>query len=297
VDTIPMVFEATADAATAAKAFEFNPTLTEPPKDVKMTNGVEHIVDIVENGNQRPYYVTREHSLPIAVTEEIPVKISLAQPKVPLLQTGSMNLKVTAERKNDFKGPITIALLYAPPGIGNAGLAQIKEGENEGNVVISANGNAPMQKWKVCVVGSADFGKGPVWFSTQLVEVEVGAPLVAGQLVRTFVDQGDTTTMTVKLDQKTEFEGKAKVQLLGLPPNTTAEEVEITKDDKEAKFTIKADKSAPAGQHKQLFCQFTLVKDGEPMTSTFATGGILRVDKATVAKNDAAPAPAETAKK
>jgi hypothetical protein len=294
-----MVFEASAEAPIAAKDFELIPKLVEPPKDgPKVSAQVDHAVDVMEYNNQRPFYVLHQRNLPVAVTDEIPVKISLAQPKVPLLQTGSLNLKVTAERKGDFKGQVTIGLLYSPPGIGNAGLVQIKEGETEGTVIISANGNAPLQKWKLCVVGSADFGKGPVWFSTQLVEVEVAAPMVGGKLARTFVDQGDTTTMTVALDQKAPFEGKAKLQLLGLPPNCTAEPQEITKDDKEVKFTIKAEKSAPAGQHKQLFCQFTLEKDGETMTSTFAQGGILRVDKAAVAKNDAAPAaPNETAKK
>lgn len=300
VDTIPMVFEASAEAPIAAKDFEFSPQLSEPPKDgPKVSSQVDHPVDVMEYNNQRPFYVLHQRNLPVAVTDEIPVKISLAQPKVPLLQTGSMNLKVTAERKGDYKGPITIGLLYAPPGIGSAGLVTIKEGENEGTVIISANNNAALQKWKLCVVGSADFGKGPVWFSTQLVDVEVAAPMVGGKLVRTFVDQGDSTTMTVSLEQKTAFEGKAKLQLLGLPPNCTAEEKEFTKDDTEVKFTIKADKTAPAGQHKQLFCQFNLEKDGESMTSTFGQGGILRVDKAAVAKNDAAPAaPAtETAKK
>ena len=297
VDTIPMVFEAAPDAEITASHFVFNAKPVEPPKDTKVSSSVEHIVDIMEYNNQRPFYVIHEHSLPAAITDEIPVKISLVQPKVPLLQTGSMNLKVVAERKGDFKGPITIALLYSPPGIGNAGLQQIKENENEGVVTISANGNAPLQKWKVCVVGNADFGKGPVWFSTQLIDIEVAAPLIGGQLARTYVDQGDTTTMTVKLDQKAPFEGKAKLQLLGLPPNATAEPQEITKDATEAKFTIKAEKTTPAGQHKQLFCSFTLEKDGEQMTETFAQGGILRVDKATVAQNGAPAVANETAKK
>ena len=297
VDTIPMVFEATPDAAIAANDFDMQAKLVEPPKDQKVSSEVDHAVDIMEYNNQRPFYVRHLHSLPAAVIDEIPVKISLEQPKVPLLQTGSMNLKVKAERTGDFKGPITITLLYAPPGIGSAGLQQIKEGENEGTVAISANANAALQKWKICVVGSADFGKGPVWFSTQLIDVEVAAPYVGGKLARTFVDQGDSTTMTVDLDQKTPFDGKAKLSLLGLPPNCTAEDVEITKDDKQAKFTVKADKSTPAGQHKQLFCSFALQKDGEQMTSTFGQGGILRVDKASVAKNDAPAAPQETAKK
>ena len=286
VDTIPMVFEAAADAAPAAKAFTIKARLAEPPQGVKVPSTIEQDVDVAENGNQRSYYSIRENTLAAAVTDEVPVKINLVAPKAPLLQGGSLNLKIAVERKNDFKGPISIALLYAPPGVGSAGIQQIKENENEGTIPISANGNAGLQKWKVCVVGNADFGKGPVWFSTQLEDIEIAAPLIAGKISRTFVDQGDSTTVTVSIDQKVPFEGKAKIQLLGLPPSTTADEQEITKDTTEVKFNVKADKAAPAGQHKQLFCQFTLAKDGDQMTSSFAQGGILRVDKATVAKNE-----------
>jgi len=287
VDTVPMVFEATPDAAPVAKAFTMKTNLVEAPANgAKVTSSVDHIVDIVESGNQRPYYTIHENSLAIAVTDELPVKINLVAPKAPLLQNGSLNLKVVAERKGDFKGPINLSLLYSPPGIGNAGIQTIKEGETEGTINISANGNAGLQKWKLCVVGSADFGKGPVYFSTQLQEIEVAAPLVGGQIVRTFVDQGESTVITVKLDQKTPFEGKAKLQLLGLPPSTTADEQEITKDTTEVKFNVKADKAAPAGQHKQLFVQFSLEKDGDVMTSAFGQGGILRIDKGSVAKND-----------
>lgn len=87
--------------------------------------------------------------------------------------------------------------------------------------------------------------------------------------------------MTLKLDQKTPFEGKAKIALLGLPEGVTAEEKEITKDDKEVRFALKATPAAQVGQHKTVIANFTLIKDGEPMTSTVASGGILRVDKAT----------------
>jgi hypothetical protein len=251
-----------------------------------VASAVENLVDIVENGNQRTFYSIVEDKLPIAVTDELPVKIELIAPKAPLLQNGSLVLKVVAQRKNDFKGAINLSLLYSPPGIGNAGIQVIKENENEGVINISANGNAAPQKWKLCVVGSADFGKGPVFFSTQLQEIEVALPHVAGKISRTFVDQGEATTVTVKLDQKIPFEGRAKLQLLGLPPNTTADEQEITKDSTEATFNVKAAAGTPAGQHKQLFVQFSLIKDGDTMSSAFAQGGILRVDKATVAKNE-----------
>src|SRR6185369_16132992 len=106
---------------------------------------------------------------------------------------------------------------------------------------------------------------------------------VSGTLVRTYIDQGGEGTMTLKLDQKNPFEGKAKVALVGLPQGVTAEEKEITKDDKEVKFTLKATPEALVGQHKTLFASFTLLRDGEPMTNTIANGGILRVDKASAA--------------
>lgn len=286
VDTVPMVFEAAPDAALAAKSVVMSATPVEPATGAKVSSEVDHIVDIVESGNNRAYYTIHEHNLAAAVTEEVPVKINLVAPKAQLLQNGSINLKVVAVRKNDFKGAISLSLLYAPPATGNAGLQTIKENENEATLSISANGNAGLQKWKVCVVGSVDLGKGPVYISTQLQEIEIAPPLVAGQIVRTFVDQGDSTVVTVKLDQKIPFEGKAKLQLLGLPPSTTADDQEITKDSTEVKFNVKADKAAPAGQHKQLFVQFSLEKDGDTMTSAFAQGGILRVDKGSVAKNE-----------
>ncbi|RYD79854.1 MAG: peptidase, partial [Verrucomicrobiaceae bacterium] len=264
VDTIPMVFEAGDDAAPAAQTFTIAAKLTEPPKDgPAVPSAVQHDVDVAENGNQRAFYSVREDKLPVAVIDEVPVKLSLVQPKVPVLQNGSMNLKVVAERKGDFKGPITLSLLYAPPGIGSPGNIPIKEGENECTLTISANDKAALQKWKVCVVGSADFGKGPVWVSTQLIDLEVAAPYTSGKIQRTFVDQGESTTVTVKLENKVPFEGKAKLALMGLPPGCTAEEQEITKDTTDVTFTVKSSANSPAGQHKQLFCQFKISKDGE----------------------------------
>ncbi len=281
VDRIAMVFEAKPDAAPAQKSFTIAATLTEPPKDVKVGTRVAHRVEVSENGNNKAYYGVDENALPIAVTEEIPVTINCIQPKVPLLQSGSMALKVVAQRRNDYKGPIDFQVLYAPPGVGTPGTVTIPEGKNEGEITISGNGNAPIAKWKTAIVGTADFGKGPTWFSTQLFELEVAAPFVTGTIVRTFIDQGGEGSMTVKIEQKAEFSGKAKIALVGLPEGVISEEREITKDSTEVKFPLKATPKAQTGQHKTIFASFTLVRDGETMTNTIASGGILRVDKAT----------------
>jgi hypothetical protein len=283
VDTIPVVFEAAPDAPPAAKTF----ALAAKPADGKAVESrVSQQIDVVENGNNAPYYRVTMDKLAIAVGDEAPFKLRMVEPKVPISQNGPMSLKVIAERKPDFNGAINLALLYAPPGIGSAGSSQIKQGENEGLVPLSANGDAQTKKWKIVVVGSADAGKGPVWVSTQLADLEVVAPFVGGQIVRTFVDQGDKTTVTVKLQQKVPFEGKAKIQLLGLPNKVTAADREFSKDDTEVKFEVQAEKGSPAGRHTSLFCQVSVMQNGEPIVQNIAQGGVLRVDPAAVAKAD-----------
>jgi hypothetical protein len=289
-DSLPMIFEAKADAPVAQRTFELLPKQADGKPPQNLLAGVDHRVDVAENGNQRAYYSVDESTLPIAVTDEVPVMINLAQPKVPILQNGEMNLKVSVARKAGadgkpaFNGAVAVQLLFSPPGIGNPAVINIPEGQNEGTVTISANGNAPLQTWKTCIIGTLDFGKGGTWISTGMIDLEVAAPYVAGSIQRTYIDQGSEGNLTVKLDQKLAFDGKATITLLGLPEGVTSDPREITKDDKEVKFVLKATPAAQVGQHKTVIARFTLVKNGEPMISTIAGGGILRVDKNAPAK-------------
>lgn len=289
VDAVPVVFAAAADAQAAQRTFELLPRLAVPNDSVNVISKVEHRVEVVENGNQRAYYGITEDTLVIAVTDEVPVTLTVAQPKSPVFQNGSMNLKVIAERKNDadgqplYKGPIQIQLLYAPTGIGTPGIVTIPEGKNEGTITLSANGTAAAARWKTCVIGNVAMGRGAVWISSELFDLEVAAPFVIGTLVRAIVEQNSTASMMLKLDQKFAFDGKAKVALVGLPHGITADEHEITKDDKEVKFALKAEANAQPGQHKTVFASFTLLRDGESLSTIIASGGILRVEKSSPA--------------
>lgn len=282
LDTIAMVFEATPDATPAQGLFTTMPRLAEPPPESKTSSEIKHRIEVTENGNRRPYYVIEDSTFPIAVTEEAPAKIEIIQPKVPVLQNGSLPLKVVVTRHGDFKGPVNAQLLYVPPEIGSPGIVAIPEGQTEGVLSISATAKAPAgRKSKTSIVATVDAGKGPIWISTAMFEIEVGESPVTGKFQRSFVDQGAEENMTLKLEQKVPFEGKATITLSNLPTGVTSEPREITKDDKEVKFPVKATADAQVGQHKQVMATFTLVKDGETMTNTIASGGVLRVDKAT----------------
>jgi hypothetical protein len=75
-------------------------------------------------------------------------------------------------------------------------------------------------------------------------------PFLAAKIEMTAAEQGKAAQVLCNLDQKTPFDGKAKVKLVGLPPNATAPETEITAADKSIVFDVQAAKDA--GRSAQL---------------------------------------------
>jgi hypothetical protein len=299
----PVVFEAAADAPLAGTLGEILPKATDP-KAAPFKGRFALRSDLVFGyPNLTTYWAYNAPKAPVVVTEPAPFKVSIVEPKVPLVHNGSMNLKVVAERLNGFKGPITIYPLYNPPGVGSAGAATIADGQTETVLPLNANSGAPARKWKYVVWGVATVGNGPVWVSSQLATVEVAPPMMAFSLERAASEQGKPTTLFGKVQVATPWEGPAKVTLVGLPPKVTAPVIDITKDAKELSFPLTVDAAAPPGQHKNLFCQVVVTQNGEPIVQNVG-GTELRIDKPLVAaaptpaaKPQAAAAPAPTAKR
>ena len=57
-------------------------------------------------------------------------------------------------------------------------------------------------------------------------------------------------------------------------------------------FAVSADPKAPVGQRPSLFCQVTVMKDGERMVHNLARGGVLRIVPAAGAKKESTAAKA-----
>jgi hypothetical protein len=275
LDTVPVVFEAAADAPVAASLCDL--TGASPDPNVKFTSEFKQLADLIVYGNQVAYYTARVNKLAVAVTNEAPFKLKIVQPKVPLVQSGSMQLKVVAERNADFKGPIQLAMVFNPPGVGS-GPITIAENATEALIPLNASGDAKIGKWGIVVNGVADVN-GPLWSSTQLAQLEIAPPIVNGKIEMTATEQGKPAQVLCNLDPKTPFDGIAKVQLLGLPPNCTTTEKQITAKDEKVLFDVSTTEKSPTGQHNSLFCVITVMKDGEPITQTIAGGGVLRIDK------------------
>ena len=185
-------------------------------------------------------------------------------------------------------------MVFDPPGVTASTNSEIDGGASEGFIPLNAADGAPTKQWKICVLGSADTDDGRVWTSTQLGTLDVAAPMLAMNMNMASVERGKAAKVVVNIDDKTPFDGKAKVRLVGLPPNVKAEpdEKEFTAKDKTVTFDVTAKDRAPVGTHRSLLCVATITKNGEPIVHNLARGGTLRVDEPKAANGK----PAGTAK-
>lgn len=291
-DTVAMVFEASEVAPLEQRLVEIGARSLEAPEAPVPQIRVDHKVDVSENGNRRAFYSVFENRLPVVVTDPIPVKVELEASKYGVVRSGQLPLKLKIVRTNGFKGAMELVLLHAPAGVGTPGPLKVPAEANEAVLNINANADAPLKTWKLCVVANADFGKGPVWFSTGFFELEVGDAPFTGSLVRTSIPQNSTGQMKLKIEPKGGFEGTAKVELLGLPSGVTSTPIEIKPDQTLASFDLKAEPTSQLGLNKQVVVQCTLLKNGVPVTATCARGGVLRIDRAENPPPTPAPAPA-----
>jgi hypothetical protein len=294
LDIVPVVFEAAPSAAVAGSLARLSVRHADP-KHPPILNRFLQTVELVTGGpGQSVYWKHDVDRLAVAVTDEVPYAIEIVEPKVPLVQNGSMNLKIIAKRKPGFTQAITVFPLFNPPGVGSASAVTIPANANETYLPMNAASNAQVRKWKTAVIAVADIGKGPMWVSSQLATIEVAGPFVALNMERVAVEQGKETSLFCKVQHLQPFDGTAKVKLIGLPPNATTTDVDITKETKEIAFKLKTEKTTPAGIHRNLFCQVLITRNGEPIVANIGYSE-LRVDvpivKATPPPQPATPMP------
>ncbi len=286
--SMPVVFEAAADAPINGALVDFIGRHADNPA---IRGGFFNRAEFIIAAPGQSMYSWRDvDRLAVAVVDELPFKIDLVEPKVPLAQNGSMQLKVVVTRKEGFKAPINLIFPFAPPGIGAAPNVTIPEGQNEALYPINAAGNAQIGKWRIFVLGSAEIG-GAAFSSTQLGNLEITAPWVTFAMQRAAVDQGLPTEVVCKVEVTTPFEGNANVQLLALPNKVLSQPLQFTKDTKELIFKVTTEKESPAGKHG-IFGVVTITANGEPVTHNVG-GAELRIDVPLPPKpNTPAPMPA-----
>jgi hypothetical protein len=288
--SIPVLFSAAADAPVAASLVDVVGKLVDPAKQI-----VGHLSQrtmLVRGQNNRDVWGHDGNRMAIAVTNKVPFRIEIVQPKVPVVRNGSMQLKVIAHREEGHTAAIRLRMLYNPSGIGSSGSISIPANKNEASIPMTANGGAVIGKWPIIIVGQSAVGNGTVEVATQMAELEVADRFFDLAIQKSAGELGQSAQIVVKVTKKIDFAEIADVQLLGLPANTTGptEPGKLSQDSEEIVFNVVITEKARPGTYKSLVCRAILMRNGEPITTTLG-GGELRVDKPLPPKVDA-PKPA-----
>jgi hypothetical protein len=276
IDAMPLVFEAAAEAPVGGKLLDLVAIGANDNKPVvgKFRQDVELVQGAPNNAN---YYSTSVDKLCVAVTKEAPFKLRIVEPSVPIVQAGSMQLEIVAERAAGFDEPIEVNMIWNPPGISSQSEATIPKGATNVFYQLNAGGGAEARAWKIVALGHATVEGGALYVATQPAKLEVATPFVTGKIETLWIQPGKTGKLTVNLQQSKPFEGKAKIRLAGLPDKVSAPEREVTKDDQEVVFDVTIDEKCGTGSHKNLFCALEISQNEAIIPHTIATGGILRI--------------------
>ena len=114
---------------------------------------------LVRGDNNREVWSYVGNRMAVAVTEPVPFHVEIVPPKVPLVQNGNMELKVTATRDGGFKGPIALRMLYNPPGVSSPDSVTIPEGQTAGGHSAHGRRRRGAADLEDCRAGRIDDGR------------------------------------------------------------------------------------------------------------------------------------------
>ncbi len=290
-----ILFTAAPDTPRAAALAHLTAT-SALPDQVIPSRFVQNIEFVQGEPNQTPYITSVQSTVALAVTEPAPFSLEIIKPTVPLVQSGTMDLKVKATRAEGFKAPITVRLMWNPPGISSPGTIEIPAEQTEATYQLTASGDAPAKAWRLTMLGETTLNGGTIFNAAPFAELTVAPPYLTMKMEMGAAEQGKPGEMFCTLEVAKSFTGPAKINLFGLPAKVSTIEKTFTAADKEIRFPITTAPDSPAGKHQNLFCQAIIMENGTPIPHTIGQGGVFRIDPPPPAPPPAAAAPAEVAK-
>jgi hypothetical protein len=190
-----------------------------------------------------------------------------------------MDLRVRVVREQGFTGKVKLGFPFKPPGIGAPAAIDVPESDTEAVYTINATADAPLGEWQVVVMAATkekDDLSG--WVSSLPITIRVAEPFIELTAEKAVTEPGQEARIVCKVTKPGGFEGTATVKLMGLPPKTSAPELEFAADATELIFPVTVAADAPPGRYGNIFCQVRV-----PMAGTWVVHAMpstqLRIDK------------------
>ena len=296
----PVVLEAVADAPIAGRLVELEAIGQADGRSIY--GQFKQVVDLVNGPGDALYQGYVADRMAVAVTEAAPFKLSLEPPTTPIAQDGTLALRVRVEREPGFDAPIDITFPFLPPWVDGPAKFTIPGNETAGVYVARAWSQAQPRTWMVCAEGkpglSDDSSSGEpapgvpsyrgrsrrrstasrdIRVASQLVELTIAPPPVAGQMPSIAGEQGQMVKVVCRLNPKGKLPEQQTATLEGLPNRVTAEPVDVDSGNLAVEFAVRLSADAPLGEFPGLVCRLSGVLNGQSLSYSVARGGVLTV--------------------
>lgn len=258
---VQMLFRADANAANAGKIVDFIASIQASPEQ-KITGGLRQRSMLVRGQNNVDVWGQTDHRLPVALIDPAPFDVAVVEPQVPLVRNGSLPLTINIKRNEGFDKPVTVRLLNAPPGIG-ASTVTIPGDKSSIEMPLTANNGAAIRKWPLIVLATTDNGYGPIVLASEFFHIDVTEPLFEFKFAKTMAEQGKPADVILGAKLKRPVEGKVEIEILGVPPGTTAvaAKQELAPDAERLAFTLQIPPETRAGNYKTIVYRGTVTTD------------------------------------
>lgn len=283
---VPVLFEAAADAKPQAALVDLVVRPAAGSKQPPFASGYRQVIPMNQYGNNDFYLHTVVDKLVVAVAEPAPFRIQVEEPKSALVQNGEMGIKFTIERASGFDGPVTVQMEWRPNGISTMTPVTIPAGQSEGQYLLGAARNAPAGTYQVALTamsGGARQGyyevANRIYVASQPFRLRVAEPHIEARIARTSIERGKTAQVVCRLTHLQPFTGKAKATLGRLPRGVELVEPvrEVTSEDKEVTFTLRATPECLVGNYQGIVLDVTVLEDGQAIRQ-LSGYGVLRID-------------------
>lgn len=252
----------------------------------KLVSGFRQSIPMSASGNNDYYLFNTFEKLALAVTEPAPFSIEIEEPKSALVQNGEMALKFKIIRREGFDEPVSVAMEWKPNGVSTGTPITIRTEKSEGEYQLGAARNATAGAYQVTLsaVSGAQRpayrdGSSRTYVSTKPFKLLVAEPHIDAKFARASIERGKTAKLTVKLNHLKPFEGKAKATLSRLPRGIVLVEPfrEISAEDKEVTFLLKATEECLTGGYQGVTLDLTVNEEGQAVRQLSGYGTI-RID-------------------
>jgi hypothetical protein len=269
-----MLFTAAGDAHLTASLVRFR---SNDSQGRRLATQFEQSVFYGLNPPNYAFFGVDSERLAVAVAEDYPVHLDLEPIGAPLVQEGETQLTIRARVGPGLRRKVRLSMLYMPTGVSAELSNPLSDGQQVVTMRLEANRETQPGRWPIAIVSREATQLRGGGVSTQLRTLEVLPAFLDLVLTRSILRRGETIEMKAQLEQKVEFAGTARAELLGLPEGVTASPAEIDTKAESIRFRVTAGTTAPIGLHKTLSCRIAIPWRNTVVVQRLGHGGQLRI--------------------